>query len=117
MKQAAMLLLTFTLLFTGSAPAVAAKTTERTEIRLVSLGDSIARGYGCRPEEAYGSLLADYIGELVTPAPYPVRYVNYGTDGDTAADLLEKLKTREDIREDVEEFLQETVNKRVVKIL
>lgn len=101
MKQAAMLLLTFTLLFTGIAPAGAVKTTKRTEIRLVSLGDSIARGYGCRPEEAYGSLLADYIGELVTPAPYPVRYVNYGTDGDTAGDLLEKLRTREDIREDV----------------
>ena len=61
------------------------------EITLVSLGDSIARGYGCQPEEAYGSLLADYIGGLVMPAPFQVRYVNYGTDGDTAADLLEKL--------------------------
>ena len=60
------------------------------EITLVSLGVSIAWGYGCQPEEAYGSLLADYIGGLVMPAPFQVRYVNYGTDGDTAADLLEE---------------------------
>lgn len=71
------------------------------EITLVSLGDSIARGYGCQPEEAYGSLLADYIGGLVMPAPFQVRYVNYGTDGDTAADLLEKLTGREDVRASV----------------
>lgn len=71
------------------------------EITLVSLGDSIAKGYGCQPEEAYGSLLADYIGGLVMPAPFQVRYVNYGTDGDTAADLLEKLTGREDVRASV----------------
>lgn len=70
---------------------------ERT-ISLISLGDSIARGYGCRPEEAYGSLLADYIRGLSMPVSFQVRYVNYGTDGDTAADLREKLTDREDIR-------------------
>ena len=68
---------------------------------LVSLGDSIARGYGCQPEEAYGSLLADYIDGLTMPASFRVRYVNYGTDGDTAADLREKLTQREDIRASV----------------
>lgn len=30
-----------------------------------------------------------------------MRYVNYGTDGDTAADLLEKLTGREDVRASV----------------
>lgn len=68
------------------------------EITLVSLGDSIARGYGCQPEEAYGSLLADYIGGLVMPRPFRCATSITAPDGDTAADLLEKLTGREDVR-------------------
>lgn len=96
MKKAGALFLMLVLLL-GLAPVCRAEQ----EITLVSLGDSIARGYGCEPEETYGSLLADYIDGLVMPAPFQVRYVNYGTDGDTAADLLEKLTGREDIRASV----------------
>lgn len=62
-------------------------------LNVVSLGDSIARAYGCKPEEAYGYLLAQQIRNETSSKGYTVDYVNYGHDGDTSSDLLDKLKT------------------------
>ena len=62
-------------------------------LRLVSLGDSIARGYGCLPEEAYGYRLYEDISAFLPAGSFSVEFQNCGTDGDTTADLLEKLRT------------------------
>lgn len=64
---------------------------------VVSLGDSIARGYDCEAEEAYGNLVAEYIQEqLIGKAD--IRFCNFGTDGDTSAMLLKKLEDNDPIR-------------------
>ena len=60
---------------------------------MVALGDSIARGYGCQPEEAYGYRLYADISALLPAGSFSVEFQNFGTDGDTTADLLEKLRS------------------------
>lgn len=71
-------------------PLTSAESVDNS-IKVVSLGDSIARGYGCQPEEAYGYLLAQQIKSDVAGKGYSVDFVNYGHDGDTSTDLLDKL--------------------------
>lgn len=75
----------------AAVPASAAASG--SVLNIVSLGDSIARGNSCKPEEAYGSLLAQQIRSDTAADGYTTNFVNYGTDGDTTSDLLVKLKS------------------------
>lgn len=79
-----------------TAVPASAETTD-SALNVVSLGDSIARGHGCKPEEAYGYLLAQQIKTDTASKGYSVNFVNYGTDGDTTTDLLDKLDSDSDI--------------------
>lgn len=101
-RRSAAVLLTAVMAVFLSCCAGSPRPAEPTEVRVVSLGDSIARGYGCQPEEAYGALLAEHLrGEL--PADrFTVRFLNNGVDGDTTGDLLRRLETGE-VRRAVEE--------------
>ncbi|HIW72974.1 MAG TPA: hypothetical protein H9684_01490 [Firmicutes bacterium] len=75
-------------LFPGNVVAAA-------PLRVAVLGDSIARGYGCAPEEAYGSLLADRLRERYAGKGIDVSFQNGGVDGQTSGELLESLENPE----------------------
>ena len=67
------------------------------DFTVVSLGDSIARGYDCDAEEAYGNLVAEYMQEQLN-GKADIRFYNFGTDGDTSAMLLQKLENNDRLR-------------------
>ncbi len=76
------------------SPAILAREGAEP-LRVVALGDSIARGYGCRPEEAYGRLLADRLAEELDGTGTAVSFANYGVDGLTSAGLRAMIETDE----------------------
>ncbi len=80
--------------FIPLSPSVSAEEQVKP-LRVVALGDSIARGYGCRPEEAYGRLLADHLAEELDGTGTTVTFANYGVDGLTSEGLRTMLKTDE----------------------
>lgn len=84
-----------------AVPASAA--ADDSALNVVSLGDSIARGYGCKPEEAYGYLLAQQIKTDTASKGYTVNFANYGTDGDATTDLLDKLGSDSEIDHSLED--------------
>ena len=93
MKYIAMLLCFCICLLSDPINSHAAKP----DFWVVSLGDSIARGYDCEAEEAYGNLVAEYMQEqLIGKAD--IRFCNFGTDGDTSAMLLKKLEDNDQLR-------------------
>ena len=62
-----------------------------TELEVVALGDSIARGYGCDPGDAYGCLLAEELQTRFAGKGLDVSFQNFGVDGQTSAELLESV--------------------------
>ncbi len=71
------------------------RAQESASLQMVSLGDSIARGYGCRTEEAYGWILADALRERTAEKGIGVSYHNCGVDGQTSVELLESVRSPE----------------------
>ena len=61
------------------------------KLDIVVLGDSIARGYGLKNVESqrYSALLGEKLKDIANE----VEIVNFGIDGQTGAELSEKLKT------------------------
>ena len=66
-------------------------------LKVISLGDSIARGYGLGNEgkngtslSAYGNKTAEALDELM---PYDIEFTNYGFDGDKLSDMVDKINT------------------------
>lgn len=66
-------------------------------LKVISLGDSIARGYGIGNEgsngtslSSYGAILADMLDDLT---PYDILFTNYGNDGDRLNDMTEKINS------------------------
>lgn len=94
------IILCLCLLFIPAAVAIPACAAAPSALSIISLGDSIARGYGCQPEEAYGYLLYQQARSALGE-DYEVSYQNFGTDGDTTADLLRKLRQDATIRQAV----------------
>ncbi len=82
-------LITALFLCQGVLPASA----QAEALRVVSLGDSIARGYGCEPEQAYGSLLADSLRERYAGKGIAVSFENLGVDGQASGELLESVQS------------------------
>lgn len=92
--RAAAFLFPATFIFLIFSPAILAREGAEP-LRVVALGDSIARGYGCRPEEAYGRLLADRLAEELDGTGTAVSFANYGVDGLTSAGLRAMIETDE----------------------
>ena len=66
-------------------------------LKVISLGDSIARGYGLGNEgengtslSAYGNKTAEALDKLT---PYDIEFTNYGYDGDKLSDIVDKINT------------------------
>ena len=66
-------------------------------LKVISLGDSIARGYGLGNEgkngtslSAYGNKTAEALDKLT---PYDIEFTNYGNDGDKLSDMVNKINT------------------------
>lgn len=87
-------------LMLGTAAVGVSAATDTAALSIVSLGDSIARGYGCQPEESYGYKLYEHACSVLGK-DYRVSYQNLGTDGDTTADLLHKLQQDDAVRQAV----------------
>ena len=92
--RAAAFLFPATFIFLIFSPVVLAREGAEP-LRAAALGDSIAQGYGCRPEEAYGRLLADRLAEELDGTGTTVSFANYGVDGLTSGGLRAMIETDE----------------------
>ena len=72
-------------------------SAENPSLRVIAVGDSIARGYGIdnyggngTSKDAYGAQIADQLRVLTK---YDIDFTNYGNDGDRINDLSDKIKS------------------------
>lgn len=73
---------------TFAAPAVAGQAVQdKGEIVILAFGDSLTAGYHIPPDKAFPAQLQAALREK----GYPVRVINSGVSGDTAADGLARL--------------------------